>query len=138
MFTWGAALTSTAHFSILTSAPTRALTTSISTNGAVGAKHRAPRLCGGGFGGEIAGSANGQGNRRNHALDSSVQSSTGDAIAAIGAITPSTQDINAHTSQAVRAIEQQELATGEISYNVASAAAGSKAAVAALGDGASE
>ncbi len=68
---------------------------------------------------------------------SSVQSSTGDAIAAIRAITQRMQDIHAHTSHAVSAIEQQELATGQISYNVASAAAGSKAVVAALGDVAS-
>jgi methyl-accepting chemotaxis protein len=44
------------------------------------------------------------------------------------------QDINSHTSEVVDAIAQQEAATGEISHNVASAAAGSKAAVAALGD----
>jgi len=44
------------------------------------------------------------------------------------------QDINAHTSEVVGAIEEQELATGEISHNVAGAAAGSKAVVAALGD----
>jgi methyl-accepting chemotaxis protein len=47
------------------------------------------------------------------------------------------QDINAHTSEVVGAIEQQELATGEISHNVASAAAGARAVVAALGDVAS-
>jgi methyl-accepting chemotaxis protein len=68
---------------------------------------------------------------------SSVQSSTGDAVAAIRAITQRMQDINAHTSEVVGAIEQQELATGEISHNVAGAAAGSKAVVAALGDVAS-
>jgi methyl-accepting chemotaxis protein len=65
---------------------------------------------------------------------SSVQGSTGDAVAAIGAITRRMQEINAHTSEVVGAIAQQELATGEISQNVASAAAGSKAVVAALGD----
>ena len=53
---------------------------------------------------------------------SSVQSSTGGAVAAIRAITQRMQDINAHTSEVVGAIEQQELATGEISHNVASAA----------------
>ena len=68
---------------------------------------------------------------------SSVQSSTGDAVAAIRAITQRMQDINAHTSEVVNAIEQQELATGEISHNVASAAAGARAVVAALGDVAS-
>jgi methyl-accepting chemotaxis protein len=68
---------------------------------------------------------------------SSVQSSTGDAIAAIRAITQRMQEIHAHTSKVVSAVEEQESATGEISYNVASAAAGSKAVVAALGDVAS-
>jgi methyl-accepting chemotaxis protein len=65
---------------------------------------------------------------------SSVQSSTGGAVAAIRAITQRMQDINAHTSEVVGAIEQQELATGEISHNVASAATGARAVVAALGD----
>jgi methyl-accepting chemotaxis protein len=64
----------------------------------------------------------------------SVQSSTGDAVAAIRTITERMQEINTHTSEVVGAIEQQEVATGEISRNVASAAAGSRAAVAALGD----
>jgi methyl-accepting chemotaxis protein len=44
------------------------------------------------------------------------------------------QDINAHTSEVVGAIAQQEVATGEISHNVAGAAASAKAVVAALGD----
>ena len=43
------------------------------------------------------------------------------------------QEINAHTSEVAGAVEQQELATGQISHNVASAA-GSKAVVAALGE----
>jgi methyl-accepting chemotaxis protein len=64
----------------------------------------------------------------------SVQSSTGDAVAAIRAITQRMQDINSHTSEVVGAIAQQEVATGEISHNVAGAAAGAKAVVAALGD----
>ncbi len=68
---------------------------------------------------------------------SSIQGSTGAAVAAIRAITLRMHDINAHTSEVVGAIGQQELATGEISHNVASAAAGSKAVVAALGDVAS-
>jgi methyl-accepting chemotaxis protein len=68
---------------------------------------------------------------------SSVQSSTGDAVAAIRAITQRMQDINVHTSEVVGAIEQQEVATGEISHNVASAATGARAVVAALGDVAS-
>ncbi len=65
---------------------------------------------------------------------SSVQSSTGDAVAAIRAVTKRMQDINTHTSEVVSAVEQQELATGEISHNVASAAVGTKAVVAALGE----
>jgi methyl-accepting chemotaxis protein len=65
---------------------------------------------------------------------SSVQSSTGDAVAAIRAITQRMVDINSHTSEAVGAIAQQELATGEISHNVASAASGARAVVTALGD----
>jgi methyl-accepting chemotaxis protein len=68
---------------------------------------------------------------------SSVQSSTGDAVAAIRAITKRMQDINVHTAEVVNAIEQQELATGEISHNVASAATGARAVVSALGDVAS-
>jgi methyl-accepting chemotaxis protein len=44
------------------------------------------------------------------------------------------QEINAHTSEVAGAVEQQELATAQISRNVAGAAAGSKAVVAALGD----
>jgi methyl-accepting chemotaxis protein len=68
---------------------------------------------------------------------SSVQGSTSEAVAAIGAITERMQDISMHTSEVVGAIEQQELATGEISHNVAGAAAGSKAVVAALGEVAS-
>ncbi len=68
---------------------------------------------------------------------SSIQSSTGDAVAAIRAITQRMQDINSHTSEVVAAIEHQEVATGEISHSVASAAGGSKAVVAALGEVAS-
>jgi methyl-accepting chemotaxis protein len=65
---------------------------------------------------------------------SSVQDSTGTAVAAIRAITRRMQEINAHTSEVAGAVEQQELATAQISRNVAGAAAGSKAVVAALGD----
>ena len=65
---------------------------------------------------------------------SSVQGSTGEAVAAIRAITERMRDINVHTSEVVGAIEQQELATGEISRNVAGAAAGSRAVVAHLGE----
>ena len=62
-----------------------------------------------------------------------MQSSTGDAVNAIRAITRCMEDINAHTSEVADAITRQELATGEISHNVASAAAQSKAAAAAFG-----
>jgi methyl-accepting chemotaxis protein len=68
---------------------------------------------------------------------SSVQSSTGEAVVAIRAITQRMQDINVHTSEVVGAIEHQEAATSEISHNVTSAAAESRAAVAAFGDVAS-
>jgi hypothetical protein len=68
----------------------------------------------------------------------SVQSSTGDAVNAIRAITRCMEDINAHTPEVADAITRQELATGEISHNVASAAAQSKAAAAAFGDVAGE
>jgi methyl-accepting chemotaxis protein len=67
-----------------------------------------------------------------------VQSSTGDAVNAIRAITRCMEDINAHTSEVADAITRQELATGEISHNDASAAAQSKAAAAAFGDVAGE
>jgi len=65
---------------------------------------------------------------------SSVQGSTGNAVTAIGAITRRMQDINARTFEIVGAVGQQELATGEISKNVAGAATGSKAVAGALGD----
>ena len=64
----------------------------------------------------------------------SIQESTRGAVNAIRAITQQMQDINSHTSEIVGAIARQELATGEISHNVASAAAESKSVVAALGD----
>jgi len=62
----------------------------------------------------------------------SVQSSTSDAVTAIGAITERMQEINRHAADVAGAVEQQDSATGEISRNVASAASGSKAIVAAL------
>ena len=66
-----------------------------------------------------------------------MQNSTGDAVTAIRAITERMQDINAHISEVVDAIAQQEAATAEISQNVASAAVGSKDVVVTLGDVAS-
>jgi methyl-accepting chemotaxis protein len=68
---------------------------------------------------------------------SSVQASTTGAVTAIGAITRRMQEINAHTTEVVNSVERQELATGEISINVASAASESKVVVAALSDVAS-
>jgi hypothetical protein len=47
------------------------------------------------------------------------------------------QEINAHTTEVVNSVERQELATGEISINVVSAASESKVVVAALSDVAS-
>ena len=62
-----------------------------------------------------------------------VQSSTGEAVNAIRAITKRMQDINSYTSEVAGAVAQQEAATGQISRNVASAAIGSKGVVATLG-----
>jgi methyl-accepting chemotaxis protein len=64
----------------------------------------------------------------------SVQESTRGAVNAIRVITQRMQDINSHTSEIVSAIARQDLATGEISRNVASAAAQSKTVVAALSE----
>ena len=64
----------------------------------------------------------------------SVQASSGKAVSAIREITRRMQDINTYTSAVAISVEQQELATGEISHNVASAANGAKAIVAALGE----
>jgi methyl-accepting chemotaxis protein len=52
-------------------------------------------------------------------------------VSAIGEITRRMQDISTYTGAVAVSVEQQELATGEISHNVASAA---KAIVAALGE----
>jgi len=65
---------------------------------------------------------------------SSVQHSSGKAVAAIREITQRMQDIHNYTSAVAISVEQQELATGEISHNVASAAYGAKSIVAALGE----
>jgi len=64
----------------------------------------------------------------------SVQASSGKAVAAIRDITQRMQDINTYTSAVALSVEQQDAATGEISHNVASAATGAKAIVAALGE----
>jgi hypothetical protein len=47
---------------------------------------------------------------------SSVQRSTGDAVAAIRAITRHVQDINSHTLKVVGAIEHQEVARRNFAY----------------------
>jgi len=64
----------------------------------------------------------------------SVQTSSGKAVSAIRDITQRMQDINDYTSAVTLSVEQQEAATGEISHNVAGAAAGAKAIAAALGE----
>jgi len=63
----------------------------------------------------------------------SVQTSSGKAVSAIE-ITRRMQDISTYTGAVAVSVEQQELATGEISHNVASAANGAKAIVSALGE----
>ena len=63
----------------------------------------------------------------------SVRTSSGKAVSAIREITRRMQDISTYTGAVVVSVEQQELATGEISHNLASAADGAKAIVAALG-----
>jgi methyl-accepting chemotaxis protein len=55
-------------------------------------------------------------------------------VSAIREITQRMQDIASYTSAVALSVEQQELATGEISHNVASAASGAKAIVTALGE----
>jgi methyl-accepting chemotaxis protein len=56
----------------------------------------------------------------------SVQTSSGKAVSAIREITRRMQDISTYTGAVAVSVEQQELATGEISHNVASAANGAK------------
>ena len=63
-----------------------------------------------------------------------MQTSSGKAVSAIREITRRMQDISTYTGTVVVSVEQQELATGEISHNLASAADGAKAIVAALGE----
>ena len=55
-----------------------------------------------------------------------IQGSTNDAVAAIGKITATMDDINRFTSAIATTIEQQAAATGEISRNVAQAYMGSR------------
>jgi methyl-accepting chemotaxis protein len=61
-----------------------------------------------------------------------VQSSTQNAVRAIGSITGRMRDIQQFTSAIAAAVEQQHASTSEISNNVAAAAAGTKSVVSVL------
>ena len=61
-----------------------------------------------------------------------VQSSTQDAVRAIGRITGRMEDIRQFTAAITSSIEEQQAATAEISNNVAAAAAGTRSVVAVL------
>ena len=63
-----------------------------------------------------------------------VQNSTTAAVEAIRRNTERMQEINQHTSTVANAVEQQNAATGEISLNVANAAAGTRDIVNVLDD----
>jgi methyl-accepting chemotaxis protein len=63
-----------------------------------------------------------------------VQNSTRFAVDAIRRNTERMREIDGHTSAVARSLEQQDSATDEIAHNVASAAQGSKMAVAVLDD----
>ena len=67
-------------------------------------------------------------------LIGAVQCSTGSAVAAIGRIGSRMQEIDACASAVSAAVEQQNVATAEISQNVASAAGGAKLVVAVLAE----
>lgn len=61
-----------------------------------------------------------------------VQDSTARAVAAIQRNTQRMKEINRHTSAIAASVQQQSAATGEITQNVASAAAGTKVVVSVL------
>lgn len=63
-----------------------------------------------------------------------VQSLTADAVSAIHRMAERMQEINLYTSAVAVSMEQQNAATGEISQNVAGAAAGTKTMVSLLAD----
>ncbi|MGC1695902.1 MAG: methyl-accepting chemotaxis protein [Pseudolabrys sp.] len=63
-----------------------------------------------------------------------VQNSTGKAVEAIGRITHRMREIDSYTSATAAAAQQQSVATGEISQNVASAADGAKLIVSVLSE----
>jgi methyl-accepting chemotaxis protein len=61
-----------------------------------------------------------------------VQTSTGAAVEAIRGIADRMQQINEYTTDVAASVEEQNAATGAISYNVASAAEGTKVMVGVL------
>jgi len=61
-----------------------------------------------------------------------VQSSTQNAVRAIGSITGRMEEIRQFTTAIASSIEQQNAATGEISNNVTAAAVGTRSVVAVL------
>jgi methyl-accepting chemotaxis protein len=63
-----------------------------------------------------------------------VQASTGSAVEAIRRIVERMQEINRHTAAVSSSIEEQNVATGEITQNVTGAAGGAKEIVAVLGE----
>jgi PAS domain-containing protein len=67
----------------------------------------------------------------------SMQHSTGKAVEAIKRIASRMQDINDHSNAVAESVQQQNVATGEILNNVASAAASAKSAVSGLSEVAS-
>ena len=101
-----------------------------------GARRRGrARFCRGSLGGEVAGGADREGDRRDHPgdpLGAGLDRRRGhrDPHHHARGCRRSTR----HTSEVAGAVEQQDAATGEISQNVASAAAGTRAVVAALGE----
>ncbi|HSJ39659.1 MAG TPA: methyl-accepting chemotaxis protein, partial [Xanthobacteraceae bacterium] len=68
----------------------------------------------------------------NHIL--AVQESTSGAVEAIRQIAERMQEINGNTSAVAASVEQQNLATGEISRSVTSAAEGTNHVVSVLGE----
>jgi methyl-accepting chemotaxis protein len=67
-------------------------------------------------------------------LIGAVQSSTGNAVDAIGRIAGRMQEIDSCTTTVAAAVQQQSAATSEISQNVAGAADGAKLVVSVLGN----
>lgn len=63
-----------------------------------------------------------------------VQSSTGKAVEAIGRITQRMGEIDDYASALAKSVQEQSIATGEISLNVTSAADGAKLVVTVLSE----